>query len=88
MRERLQLYPGEALKKRIELLCPRGGSMAHTAEICLTAAFNLADGVMTLDEFIAVIKYGTTEKRAKKIKPAPKHPKGRPERTPKEQSPW
>lgn len=91
MRAKLTVYPPEAVYKRVETLCPRGGSISHTANIVITAAFNLADGVMTLEEFMSILKYGTSEKRAKKTKPPPRVPKGRPERTKKgteEESPW
>lgn len=93
MRLKLDIYPQERIHKRVEQITPRGGSMAYTAEYVLNAAFNLADGVVTLDEFLHAVRMGPTEKRApktRKPKPvrAPRKPR-EPVKVPDPQSnPW
>ena len=71
MRVRVATYPPEVVFKRIESITPRGGSMGYTLEYVATAAFNLADGTITLDEFMHAVKIGPDDKRAPKTpKPA------------------
>ena len=75
-RPRLVVYPMPAIHMRVESITPRGGSMGFTTEYIVTAAFNLADGTITLDEFLAAVKMGPEEKRAPKtFKPKPEKPK-------------
>lgn len=84
MRQKLTFRPVEAVHRRIESITPRGGSIAHTAEYVINAAFNLAEGSISLDEFLTAVKMGPAEKRAPKT-PKPKPPKPESEEPPKPQ---
>ncbi len=76
IRKRLVSYPVEAVHQRIESITPRGGSIGFAAEWLIMASFNLADGTITLDEFMHAVKMGPDEKRAPKtFKPKPIKPK-------------
>jgi hypothetical protein len=79
MRQRITVWAQPPLFNRVESIVPRGGSTGYTAEFIINAAFNLSDGTITMDEFLAAVRMGPSEKRAPKTeKPKPIRPPRKP----------